>query len=318
MKRKTKNLPIPTAENQIKNNSYLYHTKHKWTLWKMGMIIKTLIVLICIVLSITACSNIPKSNDFVVHFIDVGQADSILVQGPSINILIDAGNNEDGDQVISYLKHVGVQKLDYVIGTHPHEDHIGGMDQVIHSFAIGTIIMPKTTHTTHTYEDVLDAIVTKGLKIQTAVSGTVYQRGDVWMTILAPNKTTYKDLNNTSVVVKINYKKTAFIFQGDAEIESEKEILAKGYDITASIIKLGHHGSSSSTSKEYLHKVNPQVAVISVGRNNDYKHPNDSTMKLLKEEGIPVFRTDESGTIVFTSNGNSISCNKQPGSYTSP
>lgn len=284
----------------------------------MGMFIKTLVVLICIILSITACSNIQKSNDLVVHFIDVGQADSILVQGPSVNILIDAGNNEDGNQVISYLKHARVQKLDYVIGTHPHEDHIGGMDQVTHSFTIGTIIMPKTTHTTHAYNDVLDAIAAKGLKIQTAVPGTVYQSGDVWMTILAPNKATYKDLNNTSVVVKINYKKTAFIFQGDAEMESEKEILAEGYDITANIIKLGHHGSSSSTSKEYLHKVNPQYAVISVGRNNDYKHPNDSTMRLLKEEGIPVFRTDEGGTIVFTSNGNSISCNKQPGSYISP
>lgn len=169
---------------------------HRLTQCRAFTSIKTIVMIIFLIMVLSTCNNIPKSNKLVVHFMDVGQADSILIQSPSLNILIDAGNNADGNQVISYLKRAGVHKLDYIIGTHPHEDHIGGMDQVINSFSIGNIILPNASHTTRTYQDVLDAIPAKGLKIQKAVSGTVYKNGDITMTVLAPNKANYKDLNN--------------------------------------------------------------------------------------------------------------------------
>lgn len=253
-----------------------------------------------------------------VHFIDVGQADSILIQQGNNAMLIDAGNNEDSETVKNYIANQGITKLDYVVGTHPHEDHIGGLDYVINNFQIGKIYMPKITSNTKTFEDVVTAIKNKGMQVTASVPGDSFKLGEADCKILAPNSASYEDLNNYSIVIKVTYKNNSFMFTGDAEAISETEILNKGFDVKADVLKVGHHGSSSSTSDEFLKKVNPKYAVISAGKDNDYGHPHKETMKRLKDSGITVYRTDEAGTIICTSDGNNISFNTKSGSYNSP
>ncbi|HHV71228.1 MAG TPA: MBL fold metallo-hydrolase [Clostridia bacterium] len=255
------------------------------------------------------------SSELKVHFIDVGQADSILIMNGSQSMLIDAGNNDDEKLVVDYLKEQGISKLDYVIGTHPHEDHIGGLDAVIDNFAIGQVYLPNVPHTTKTFFDVVEAIRKKDLKITLPMPGTTFNLGEGACTILAPNSDSYEDLNNYSIVIKVEYGDTVFLFTGDAEKESETEMLKKGYDLTADVLKIGHHGSSFSTTEDFLNKVNPQYAVIMCGKGNSYGHPHRETMNRLKNKGIKVYRTDESGTIVCSSDGKNISFNVEPGSY---
>lgn len=254
-------------------------------------------------------------GELKVHYINVGQADSILITQGGKNMLIDAGNNADSALVVDYLKKQGISKLDYVIGTHPHEDHIGGLDTVINVFDIGTIYMPKVTSTTETYKDVITAISNKGKKITVPNVGSTFNVGDAVATILAPNNSSYADINNYSIAIKLKFGNNSFIFMGDAEDISEGEILAKQLDLEADVLKVGHHGSSSSTTQAFLNKVNPKYAVISVGKGNDYGHPHKSTMDRLKAKGVTVYRTDENGTIVATSNGSNITFNTNPGSY---
>lgn len=250
-----------------------------------------------------------------VHYIDVGQADSILVQQGGQNMLIDAGNNADSNTVVNYLKRQGVSKVDVLIGTHPHEDHIGGMDAVIKSFDIGIVYMPKVTSTTQTFKDVVTAMNAKGLKATIPVPGNTFKLGGSACTILAPNGSGYGDLNNYSIVLKLVYGSNKFIFEGDAEGISENQILNKGFDISADVIKIGHHGSNSSSTQTYINHVKPKYAVISAGKGNSYGHPHQKTMTLLKDMGIPIYRTDEAGTIICTSDGKNISFNCNPGSY---
>ncbi|KYH35814.1 hydroxyacylglutathione hydrolase [Clostridium tepidiprofundi DSM 19306] len=256
-------------------------------------------------------------GELKVHFIDVGQADSILVEQNKHFMLIDAGNNADSTLVVNYLKQHGVSKLDYVIGTHPHEDHIGGLDAVINTFDIGKVLMPKKVSTTKTYRDVILAIKNKGLKITVPVPGATYKLGAAEWTILAPGKDEdYEKTNNYSIVQKLRFGNTSFIFTGDAEDVSEREILARKYDLKADVLKIGHHGSKTSTTKEFLAAVDPKYAVISCGKDNDYGHPNKETMDKLKNNRIIVYRTDECGTIVCTSNGKDISFDTKAGDYT--
>lgn len=263
-------------------------------------------------------SSVPVTKELKVHFLDVGQADSILIQTPTgENMLIDAGNNADGTTVVSYLKNQGISKIDILVGTHPHEDHIGGMDNVINSFDIGQIYMPKVEHTTKTYEDVLTTISNKGLKPIAPTPGSTFNLGETKFTILAPNSSSYEDLNNYSIVLKMEYGNTSFLFAGDAEDVSEQEMLNKGYDLSADVLKIGHHGSSSSTTQAFLSKVNPKYAVIMVGADNNYGHPAQETMDKLKAANITVYRTDECGTIIATTDGENITFNTKPGSYAS-
>lgn len=286
--------------------------------WKT--ILTTIIGLFFIIFSVgcSSSSSDAVNNQLKVHFIDVGQADSILIQQGNNAMLIDAGNNEDSETVKNYIAEQGIKKLDYVIGTHAHEDHIGGLDYVINNFEIDKIYMPKATSNTRTFEDVAFAIKNKEMKITTPVPGDSFKLGEADCKILAPNSASYKDLNNYSIVIKVTYKNNSFMFTGDAEAISETEMLKKGFDVKADILKIGHHGSSSSTSDEFLKKVSPKYAVISAGKDNDYGHPHKEIMKKLKDSGIAVYRTDESGTIICTSDGNNISFNTKSGSYNSP
>ncbi|HHY41549.1 MAG TPA: MBL fold metallo-hydrolase [Thermoanaerobacterales bacterium] len=254
-------------------------------------------------------SDVQKSGGTLkVHFIDVGQADCILIQAPTgENMLIDAGNNDDKDTIVSYLNAQGVKKIDVLVGTHPHEDHIGSLDTVIDTFDIGKIYMPKATTTTKTFEDVLTAVRNKGLKITAAVGGTsINFSPDTKVEVLAPNSNEYKDLNNYSAVIKLIYGNVAFLFTGDAEHISENEMLAGNYDLRADILKVGHHGSNSSTTDAFLAAVNPSYAVICVGKGNDYGHPHKEVLDRLSKAGIKVYRTDESGTVTITTDGEKI------------
>lgn len=259
--------------------------------------------------------NLSVNGNLKVHFIDVGQADSILIQQGSKFMLIDAGNNGDGKLVKNYLLQQGVKSLDYVIGTHPHEDHSGGLDYIINDFKIGKIYLPKATSTTKAFGDVVVAIKNKGMKVALPIPGESFNLGSAKCTILAPNNSKYKDLNNYSVVVKLEFGSNSFLLTGDAEDISESEILSSGFNVKADVLKVGHHGSHSSTTVEFLSKVNPKYAVISCETDNDYGHPSKETMDKLKNKKITVYRTDELGTIIATSNGKTITFNTKPGSY---
>lgn len=252
-------------------------------------------------------------GELEVHFIDVGQADSILIKtSDGHSMLIDAGNNADDELVYSYLKNEGVKILDVVVGTHPHEDHIGGLDTVINNFNVNKVYMPKASNTTKTYEDVLLAIKNKGLKVTNPVVGSTFSLGDAKFTILAPNSSNYNELNNYSIVLKMEYGSTSFLFTGDAEDISEEEMINKGYDLSVDLLKVAHHGSESSTTESFLKAVSPKYAVIMVGKDNSYGHPHKKVLTRLKNHNIEVYRTDESGTIIATTDGNSVSINKSP------
>lgn len=255
-------------------------------------------------------SYIKNNGNLKVCYIDVGQADSILIQQGSHNMLIDAGNNDDSDLVVKYLKNNGVKKLDYVIGTHPHEDHIGGLDEVIKNFDIGMLYMPKVSNTTKTFKDVLIAAQGKNLKITEPKVNSTFKLGNANCTILAPNATKYDDLNNYSIVTKIKFGNNSFLFTGDAEGISERQIASKQLDIKADVLKVGHHGSHSSTTDDFLTKVNPKYAVIMCGKYNDYGHPHKETLIKLSNKNVEVYRTDEVGTITAISDGNTISFDK--------
>jgi len=262
--------------------------------------------------------NISVSGTLTVTYIDVGQGDSIFIQSPSgKTMLIDAGVPEMGSKVVNYIKSRGINKIDILVATHPHADHIGGIPAVIENFQIDKFYMPKVTTTTKIFENVLRAAKSKGLLINVAKAGVVLNLGnEVKAEMLAPNSSHYDDLNNYSVVIKITYGNTAFLFTGDAEKESEQEMLDKGYNLKADVLKVGHHGSSSATTWAFLKAVNPKYAVISCGKGNDYGHPHKETMEKLKSLGIIVYRTDECGTIVAVSDGRTISFNVKPGDYT--
>ena len=257
----------------------------------------------------TTITSSSLSQPLTVSFLDVRQADCTVIQYGSSTMIIDAGGNAGAASLVAKLQIMDISKFDVVIGTHPHEDHIGGLDAVINNFDVGTIYMPKISNDTKTFEDVLLAIQNKGLTVITPIPGTNFTLGgDVQCTILAPNSQSYSELNSYSIVLKVTFNGQSFLFTGDAEVDSEQEMLAKGYDLKAEVLKVGHHGSTSSTSAEFLEAVSPEYAVIFVGIDNTYGHPHQETLDRLTAAGVKIYRTDLSGgTIKFVVSGDKIS-----------
>lgn len=249
-----------------------------------------------------------QSNKMLVHYIDVGQGDCILIQVNNKNLLIDSGPKSDKKKLFNYLSSLNLKKLDYVIATHPHEDHIGNMANVINSYRINAFYAPKIQSNTKTFENMVDALKSKKLKINVIKRGTdsINLGTDTRVTIFSPTKNDYENLNNYSPVMKIEYGKTSFLFTGDAQNDIEEEILSNNDDISADILKIGHHGSSTSTSDNFLKKVNPSIGVISVGEGNVYNHPNDDILERLKKNKVTIYRTDTNGTIILSSDGKLI------------
>ena len=254
-------------------------------------------------------------GNLVIDYIDVGQGDSILIRQGEHAMLIDGGTSESKDTILDFLEDENVDHLDYIVGTHPHEDHIGSLDDVVTAIDFDTILFPKVTTTTKTFENLVLAVQNKGKKFKTPVVGEEYSLGGARFIILAPNSASYQSLNNYSIVIKMTYGTNTFMFTGDAETLSEKEILALGYDLSADVLKLGHHGATTSSSQKFLDAVNPKYAIISCGKNNTYKHPTKTTMDKMVKMQIDVYRTDEQGTIELVSNGETITFNVEPGSY---
>ena len=249
---------------------------------------------------------INTNNDLLkVHYLDVGQGDSIFVELPNNEtMLIDAAESYQSENIINYLKNLNYQKIDYVIGTHPHTDHIGGLKNIINTFEIGKIYMPKVISTTKTYESLLMAIKDKNLKINTAKAGTsIIDTDALKINILAPNNSIYTELNNYSVVTKITYGTTKFLFMGDAEKLSENEIKE---NVTADVIKIGHHGSNTSSSIDFIKKVNAKYGIISVGLNNKYNLPKEETITNWENSGTKIYLTSTNGTIRASSDGTNI------------
>lgn len=246
-------------------------------------------------------------GDLSVYFVDVGQADCILINNKGQYMLIDAGNNEDGEKLVQYFKDLGINKFNYVIGTHAHEDHIGGMDNIINNFEIGTFYMPDVVTTTKTFEDVLDALENKNLSFETPEIDSSFSLSDAEVEVLYVGDES-NDLNDTSIILKLIYQNNSFLFTGDASSKVEKQILNK--NIKSDVLKVGHHGSQYSSSESFLKKVNPKYSIIQVGIGNTYDHPKDIILSRLDKINSSVYRTDQYGTIIAKSDGNNISITK--------
>lgn len=288
----------------------------------------TLIMLITFSVLFTACefdlykslsvftSNSLKSsykvnpNRLTIHYINVGQGDCELIQIDNKNMLIDSGPKGSEYKVTSYLKSHGVSVLDYVIITHPHEDHIGGMKMVFDNFKVNTIILPKISNltATNTYKDLIQAIITKKIRtIEPQLGNSINLSAKVICDILAPNSSYYDDLNNYSVVLKVTYKNCKFLFMGDAQRESENEILSQCFDVHCNVIKIGHHGSKTSSSTNFLKEASPNIAIISCGKDNDFGHPHKVTLEKLLDLKCKIYRTDLQDDIIIVSDGSTIS-----------
>lgn len=238
-----------------------------------------------------------SQETFAVHFIDVGQADSTLVVDNGFTMLIDAGNNADGRLVAHYLKSMGIEHIDVLVGTHPHEDHIGGLDEVIESFSIGTLMMPAKTHNTRSFEDVLDTIAAHDLKITVPKVGHVFTLGDSHITVLAPVRTDYININDHSIVLMLERNGKRFLFEADAETSSEWHMIGTKANLAADVLKVAHHGSDTSTNSTFIKTVNPSVSVVHVGKNNPYGHPVYSVLKRIPGT---IYRTDLDGTVIIS------------------
>lgn len=273
--------------------------------------IYTIIFTALLLLFFTGCGfNYVDSdgNNFSVHYIDVGQGDAELICFPDGEVmLIDTGPQINGEKVISYLKQQKIKQIDYVVLTHPHTDHIGGMCAILDNFEVLNVYMPNINKnsipTTKGYEKTIKALINKNVNVINAVAGEfIKDDSTTSVRILAPNNkyyTYYEDLNNYSIVIRVKYDDMAFIFMGDAQKLSEEEIMQNFYDIKSDVIKCGHHGSATSNCRQFLRKVNPKFAIISCERNNRYGYPDKYLLRRLRDKGVKVYRTDLNGNIVF-------------------
>lgn len=275
--------------------------------------VQNIIILLLVILSFLLLKELVKnknyplySKEIKVHFIDVGQGDAILVQANNKNLLIDSGSKSEKDKLIDYLDSIYIPQFDYVIATHPHEDHIGNMSYIIENYKIINFYSPKIQNNTTAFERMAESLSRNSIKIKILkANNTNIDLGEnTLVEVLSPNSNLYDNLNNYSPIIKINYGNNSFLFTGDAEEFLEEEVIKKSSNLESDVLKIGHHGSSTSTSKNFLEKVNPKITIISVGKDNTYGHPTNETLEKLKNTTL--FRTDINGTIIITSDGKSL------------
>lgn len=274
---------------------------------------KRFLICLSLLLLLSGCMTVPKerapaldaTQSLEVHYIDVGQADCILLQCDGSNMLIDGGNVDDSDLVVSYLLEQNVEALDYVVNTHAHEDHVGGLAGVLAVFETKEIWCPVREYSTKCFSDFLKYADQQRQDLICPEPGTSCSLGGAEITVLGPVGDDY-DTNNTSLVLRVDYGATSFLFTGDAETVSEDDILDAGYDVSATVLKVGHHGSSTSTGYRWLREVHPEFAVISCGTGNSYGHPHEEVLSRLRDADVMLYRTDMQGHIVCTSDGERV------------
>lgn len=281
---------------------------HKYKYYLKRLIIIAICVLFIGCTSFNTNKFILSKEGYIsVHYIDVGQGDSILINVNNKNLLIDSGPTDSESDLLSYLDSLKIHNLDYVIATHPHEDHIGNMSKIIDKYNVISFYSPKVSYTSKCFEDMITSLKNKNLKIHVIKEGThsINLGTNTLVTVYSPINTTYDDnYNNYSPIIKIQFGKISFMFTGDAEELVEKQVLNSYKNLKSNVLKVGHHGSSSSSCKEFINAVDPSIFVISVGRFNDYNHPSKTTLDLLNSyDNKKIFRTDLNGTIIIRSDG---------------
>ena len=247
----------------------------------------------------------PAEGTLEVHYIDVGQADSALLLCGGESMLIDGGNLAASDLVVAYLADQGVEELDYVVCTHAHEDHVGGLAGALSQYPAGEVLSPVTEYDSQAFGNFLKYTQEQGLSLTVPEPGDTWTVGTAAVTVLGPVQD-YDDTNNTSIVLRVDFGETSFLFTGDMERSAEEDLLESGAWLEADVLKVGHHGSDTSTSYPFLREVDPDYAVISVGENNDYGHPSEDTLSRLRDDDVTVYRTDLQGDVVCTSDGTSL------------
>lgn len=261
-------------------------------------------------------ATIVPVGELQVHYIDVENADCILVRQGEHNLLIDAGDVGDDDKILDYLSRHNVEKLDLVVSTHPHADHIGEMATVLEHIPVGRFVMafmPEGKEpTTRVYLSMLEQLDEKNIPIDEAEPGKIYTLGTAQLQILAPLKED-SDPNAMSVVTRLTFGNRSFLFTGDAEEEVERQILTRGFAVDSDVLKAGHHGSRTSTSDPFLRAVNPEIAVITCGEGNSYGHPHTETVVRLNNAGVTTYRADYCGDIVITTDGTSLDVRTEKG-----
>lgn len=244
-------------------------------------------------------------SDFSVHFIDVGQADATLVICAGKTMLIDGGNAEDSDLIYTYLKKQNITHLDYVVCTHAHEDHVGGLSGALTAATASHVLSPVTSYNSRAFESFVEKARDRGCVLEVPRAGDRFSLGDATVTVLGPVKN-YDETNDTSIVLRIVYGSTSFLFTGDMESGAEKDLIESGATLHSTVLKVGHHGSSTSTSYLFLREVAPAYGVISVGEGNQYDHPNDDVLSRLRDANVTLYRTDLQGDIICISNGTTL------------
>lgn len=269
-----------------------------------------IILLLISILYYSPSYSIPN-YDFIIHYIDVGQGDSALVQTNNKNLLIDAGTPDSSESLINYLKNLGIKNIDFVVATHPHADHIGGMQSILKEFNVSYFSAPKVTENTDIFKNMIKTLKEKNISINILSNSHPIDLGEnTKVEIYSPSNNEYDNINNYSSLLRISYGETSFLFTGDAEAEIEMEVLKLNKDLKSDVLKVGHHGSITSTTDSFLKEVSPNIAIISSGLDNSYGHPSSQVLKKLSDNKSKIFRTDEDGTIILTSDGNSIKRHK--------